>query len=77
MTYEDTNISVITNKNNLTKVSIIGSMLISNNILSDIFNILKKENITIENISLSETCISLIVLTEDSKKLIDTLNKNI
>lgn len=77
ISYEKTNLSIMSNIDSLSKISIIGSMLISNNLLFDIFNITKRENIKIENLSFSETTISLIVKTESSERLMNLLNEEL
>ena len=71
---EESKISILSNIDNLSKISIIGSMLFENNILLTIFKILNNEKIKLENISFSETCISLIVPTTSVELLINTLH---
>ena len=77
-TMEKCKISILSNIDNLSKISIIGNMLLSNNtILENIFSILSKENIKLENISLSETCINLVVSSEYMHDLINILHKEL
>ena len=77
-TLEHSKISILSNVDNLSKISIIGNMLISNNnILVKIFSILNKENIKLHNISFSETCINIIISNKDKENLISILHKEL
>lgn len=78
ITMESSKISILSNIDNLSKISIVGNMLLSNNeILVKIFSILAKENIKLENISFSETCISLIISNSNMENLINILHNEL
>lgn len=85
---ENNQVKFITKKDNLTKISIIGDMVMSNkDLIYDIYKISNEDNITIEMISLSEMAINIVISSEfattfmnklhDSIINIDNLNLNI
>ena len=77
-TMESSKISILSNIDNLSKISIIGNMLVSNNeVLLKLFSILDKENIKLENVSISQTCISIIVSNNNIENLINSLHKEL
>ena len=76
--FEDYEIKFITKKDDISKISIIGDMVMSNKeAIIQIFDIAYEENITIYMISFSELSVSIIVDKDKSeifmKKLHDSL----
>lgn len=75
---ETQNIPIISSKDNLTKISVIGKMLFSNvDIIHSIYDLSKELNTHIQMISTSETCISFIVDTEKAKEFMIKLHEKI
>lgn len=79
--FEDYEIKFITKKDDISKISIIGDMVMSNKeAIIKIFDIAYEENITIYMISFSELAVSIIVDKDKSeifmKKLHDSLIEN-
>ncbi len=75
---EDFNISFISTLDNMTKVSIIGNMLMQNfNILATIFEVSKDLNIIVHMVSINEITINLLIEKKDSTKFVEELNKHL
>lgn len=71
--FEDYNVKFITKKDDISKICIIGDMVMSNkDVVITIFNIANKEGITIYMISFSELSINIIV---DSEKAVSFMQK--
>ena len=76
--FEDYSVKFITKKDNISKICIVGDMVMSNkDAIINIFNIANKENVTIYMISFSELAINIIVDSDKStifmQKLHDAL----
>lgn len=73
--FEDYEIKFITKKDDISKISIIGDMVMSNKeAIIKIFNIAYEENITIYMISFSELAISIIIDKEKSQIFMEKLH---
>lgn len=73
--FEDYEIKFITKKDDISKISIIGDMVMSNKeAIIKIFNIAYKENITIYMISFSEIAISIIIDKDKSQIFMEKLH---
>lgn len=74
--FEDYEIKFITKKDDVSKISIVGDMIMSNKeAIIKIFNIAYEENITIYMISFSELAISVIIEKEKSKIFMEKLHE--
>jgi aspartate kinase len=72
---ESSNVTFISKVDNMSKISIIGEMIIQNNeLLSIVFNKAKELNINIYMISLSELALNILVDTSNATKLMEELN---
>ena len=75
---EDNKVKLITKKDNLTQVSIIGEMIMSNiNIINKIYQTADLLNVKIYMITFSELAIHIITDTSSSEKFITSLHKKI
>ena len=75
---ENTNIKIITKKDNLSKITIIGKMMMSKiDITKKIYETCEKLNAKIYMITFSEISISIIVDTDLSNELVNLLHKNL
>ncbi len=73
---ETSNIQFISKTDNMTKISIIGEMIIQNKeLLSIVFSKAKELDINIYMISFSELSLNILVDTNNSVKLIEALNE--
>ncbi len=71
--FEDFNVKFITKKDDISKISLIGNMIMSNKeIITEIFNLAYKENINIYMITFSELSINIII---DQNRAYDFMNK--
>lgn len=76
--FEDYSVKFITKKDNISKISIIGDMMMSNkDAITTIFKIAKKENITIYMISFSELAINIIIDLENSEAFMQNLHDSL
>lgn len=75
---ETAKVKFITQNDNVSKISIIGDMLITNKeIINKVFNIAYTENINIYMASFSELSINIVVDKSKSNKLVTLLHKNL
>lgn len=76
--FEDYEIKFITKKDDISKISIIGDMVMSNKeAIIKIFNIAYIENITIYMISFSEIAISIIIDKDKSQIFMEKLHRDL
>lgn len=73
--FEDYSIKFITKKDNISKICIIGDMVMSNReAISQIFNLANEENVTIYMISFSELAINIVVDSDKSTYFMQKLH---
>ncbi len=73
--FEDYSVKFITKKDNISKICIVGDMVMSNkDAIINIFNIANKENVTIYMISFSELAINIIVDSDKSTRFMQKLH---
>lgn len=76
--FEDYEIKFITKKDDISKITIIGDMVMSNKeAIIKIFNIAYEENITIYMISFSELAISMVIEKEKAQIFMEKLHTNL
>ncbi len=73
--FENNKVKFITKRENMTKISIVGDMMMSNReLVYDIFDIAKKLEISIEMISFSELSINIAVQAEKAVEFMNVLH---
>lgn len=73
--FEDYSVKFITKKDNISKICIVGDMVMSNkDAIINIFNIANEENVTIYMISFSELAINIIVDSDKSTRFMQKLH---
>ena len=76
--FEDYSVKFITKKDNISKICIVGDMVMSNkNTIINIFNIANQERITIYMISFSELAINIIVDSQKATKFMKKLHDSL
>ena len=78
ISYNDSKVHIISKQDDMTKISIIGSMLLENKkILSTIYSIADKNNIKIYMITICEISINLLINRSDSKLFMRLLHEEL
>ena len=76
--YENSTVHIITKKDNVTKICIVGSMMLSNiETISKIYSLANSHNIQIYMITFSELAINLIVDTNVAKEFMKILHEEL
>ncbi len=76
--FENNKVKFITKRDNMTKISIVGDMMMSNReLIYDIFDIAKNLKISIEMISFSELSINIAVQAERAVEFMEELHKEL